>query len=68
MFTRGGKSTGPGAPKKVPAPGMTSAVGPAAPAMPSPVRKKNTRDYGKAAPMAPQGPPPSPFGPDDGGI
>lgn len=60
------KSGGPGAPKTVPTAGSVSAVGPAG-AAPKP-RLKNTRDYGKAPPMAPA---PmqtaNPFGPTDGG-
>ncbi len=63
MRGRVGKSTGPGAPMKVPAPGATSAVGPKPPALrvPPQPRTPNTRDYGKqpAAPL----PQPSPFGP-----
>lgn len=56
------KPMGPGAPKAVANPGSVSAVGPSM-AAPKP-RIKNTRDYGKPAPMAPS---PSPFGPTEGG-
>lgn len=60
------KSGGPGAPMSVPKSGSVSAVGPSG-AAPKP-RLKNTRDYGKAAPMAPDPmQSPSPFGPADGG-
>lgn len=56
-------SGGPGAPTKLPAVGQASAVGPRAPALPKPPKTKNTRDYGKPAPVAP-----NPFGPSDGAI
>lgn len=57
---------GAGAPRTVPAPGSVSSVGPSG-AAPKP-RLKNTRDYGKVAPMPPMAPStPNPFGPADGG-
>lgn len=66
MFRKSGKSTGPGAPSKVPAPGATSAVGPKPPKLKQPKQPKppNTRDYGK--PMPDPVPQPSPFGPTTG--
>jgi hypothetical protein len=54
------KSSGPGAPMSVPAPGAVSALGPNGQA-PKPRVKKNTRDYGKAMPTASPQPSPSPF-------
>lgn len=54
------------APMKVPAVGATPSAGPKPPALSKPVAMKpikNTRDYGK-----PAAPPPSPFGPTDGGF
>lgn len=61
MFRRSGKSSGPGAPTKVPAAGATSAVGMKAPKLRKPREPSppNTRDYGKTLPAQP-----SPFGPD----
>lgn len=67
MFKQSIKPMNTAAPKSSPNLGSVSAVGPngAAPA-PRGI-KKNTRDYGKAAPAAPMAPSPSPFGPVDGG-
>ena len=56
-------------PKAVPMPGAASSVGQTAAApRPRGIPKKNTRDYGKAAPaMAPPSPAPDPFGAVPGG-